>query len=126
MPDVIGGTHGRQFGHGNIFEFNGGSGHDLSGPVMDRAMFDIDNVCKWRDLRVEGVVCKTEQPPHTAYRGFGGPQGMAIGEHVVTTLADKLGVDVGELRRNNFSKEAQETHFGQKARLGGIEGVGGI
>lgn len=50
---------------------NGGSALDLSGPVADRALFHIDNVYMIPNLRVEVVVCKTHQAPHTAYRGFG-------------------------------------------------------
>ena len=53
---------------------NGGSGLDLSGPVLDRALFHIDGCYRFDNLRVEAVVCKTAQAPHTAFRGFGGPQ----------------------------------------------------
>jgi xanthine dehydrogenase/oxidase len=47
---------------------------DLSQPIMDRALFHSDNVYKWPAFRAKGTVCKTNQPSHTAYRGFGGPQ----------------------------------------------------
>ena len=53
---------------------NGGSGLDLSGPVADRALFHVDGCYKFPHFRAETVVCKTDQAPHTAYRGFGGPQ----------------------------------------------------
>lgn len=56
---------------------NGGHAFDLSGPVMDRALFHIDGCYYFPNLRMEGVVCKTSQAPHTAFRGFGGPQGIA-------------------------------------------------
>ena len=50
---------------------NGGNGVDLSGPVMDRALFHVDGCYNIPNFRCEGVVCKTVQAPHTAYRGFG-------------------------------------------------------
>ena len=53
---------------------NGGSGLDLSGPVADRALFHVDNCYYIPNIRAEVCVAKTCQPPHTAYRGFGGPQ----------------------------------------------------
>ena len=53
---------------------NGGCGLDLSGPVADRALFHVDGCYDFPNLRVEAVVCKTDQASHTAYRGFGGPQ----------------------------------------------------
>ena len=56
---------------------NGGSAFDLSGPVLCRALFHIDGCYNWPHFRAVGQVCKTAQPPHTAFRGFGGPQGIA-------------------------------------------------
>jgi xanthine dehydrogenase/oxidase len=53
---------------------NGGCGLDLSGPVADRALFHVDGCYKFPNFRASTVVCKTDQAPHTAYRGFGGPQ----------------------------------------------------
>jgi xanthine dehydrogenase/oxidase len=52
---------------------NGGSAFDLSGPVMDRALFHVDGPYFWPQFHAEGVPTKTVQPPHTAFRGFGGP-----------------------------------------------------
>lgn len=52
---------------------NGGSAFDLSGPVMDRALFHVDGPYYWPQFHAEGVPVKTVQPPHTAFRGFGGP-----------------------------------------------------
>ncbi|GMH77592.1 hypothetical protein TL16_g07465 [Triparma laevis f. inornata] len=92
---------------------NGGCSLDLSGPVMDRSLFHLDGAYKWQALKVHGLVCKTHQPPHTAYRGFGGPQGIVAVEHVVDRLATKMGVDVTDLREANLYKEGDATHFGQ-------------
>ena len=57
---------------------NGGAYFDLTGPVMDRALFHVDNCYYWPNFQSEGTPCKTSQPPHTAFRGFGGPQGMVV------------------------------------------------
>lgn len=91
---------------------NGGFSHDLSGPVVDRAIFHVDNCYMFPNLRVEGVVCKTAQASHTAFRGFGGPQGMVAVEHVMEHLALECDVDIGKLRRSNMYKEGDITHFG--------------
>ncbi len=92
---------------------NGGCSLDLSGPVMDRALFHIDGTYNWGSLRAHGVVCKTIQPPHTAYRGFGGPQGIIICENVIDHLAREMGIDGSALRAANFYKEGEKTHFRQ-------------
>jgi xanthine dehydrogenase/oxidase len=57
---------------------NGGCGLDLSGPIMDRALFHVDGCYFFPNFRAQGIACKTVQAPHTAYRGFGGPQVSVI------------------------------------------------
>lgn len=101
---------------------NGGSALDLSGPVADRALFHIDNVYLFPSLRVEVVACKTAQAPHTAYRGFGGPQGMAITEHILEHLAVVCGVNIDKFRRDNMYKDGESTHFGMIIGAGGTNG----
>jgi len=91
---------------------NGGCGFDLSGPVMDRALFHVDNCYFWPNFRAAGHVCKTAQPVHTAFRGFGGPQGMAVTEHVIDHLALACNVPGDCLRRNNMYKVGDHTPFG--------------
>lgn len=91
---------------------NGGASLDLSAPVMDRALFHVDGVYKWKAFRAIGVPCKTNQPPHTAFRGFGGPQGIAIVETILDHLAFSSNIPVDTLRRNNMYKEGEYTPFG--------------
>ena len=93
---------------------NGGASFDLSGPVMDRALFHVDGCYKWAAFRAEGIVCKTNQPPHTAFRGFGGPQGIAICEHIMDHLASKAKIPVETLRRSNMYQESDHTPFGSQ------------
>lgn len=101
---------------------NGGAALDLSGPVADRALFHIDNAYLFPNLRVEVVVCKTAQAPHTAYRGFGGPQGMVIAEHVIEHLAVVCNVPIDKMRRDNLYKDGDSTHFGMVVGVGGNNG----
>ena len=58
-------------------------------------------------------MCKTHQPPHTAFRGFGGPQGMLITEAIIDQLAAELGVGADALREANLYAQDDVTHFGQ-------------
>lgn len=92
---------------------NGGASLDLSGPVLDRALLHCDNVYKWPSARARGVVCKTALPPSTAFRGFGGPQGMVLTEHIVEHFAHVLGVDPVALREKNLYAESDSTHYAQ-------------
>lgn len=91
---------------------NGGASFDLSGPVMDRALFHVDGTYRWEAFRARGVVCKTNQPPHTAFRGFGGPQGIVICEHVINHLAQASGLPKERLRRTNMYHDGDYTPFG--------------
>jgi xanthine dehydrogenase/oxidase len=95
---------------------NGGHGFDLSGPVVDRALFHCDGVYNCPNFRCEGVVCKTVQAPHTAFRGFGGPQGMVVAEHILDHFAIACGVSGDELRRLNMYQTGDVLPFG--TRLG--------
>eukprot|EP00903_Cladosiphon_okamuranus_P009641 g9174.t1 len=92
---------------------NGGCSLDLSSSVMDRALFHIDNCYRWPALSVKGLVCKTNQNSHTAFRGFGGPQGMLVTETIVDHIAKSVGMDPHVLRAQNLYKPEEPTHFGQ-------------
>ncbi|MEW6432892.1 MAG: xanthine dehydrogenase molybdopterin binding subunit [Myxococcota bacterium] len=81
---------------------DGGFSTDLSHAILDRALFHIDNAYFLPAVRVTGRVVRTNVASNTAFRGFGGPQGMAVIEHVISRAARTLGVDPVELRRKNF------------------------
>jgi xanthine dehydrogenase/oxidase len=91
---------------------NGGWGLDLSGPIVDRAILHVDGVYYFPNFDVKGVACKTAQAPHTAFRGFGGPQGIAACEHVMDHLAVACNVSKDFIRRTNMYTDNQTTHFG--------------
>jgi len=93
---------------------NGGWSEDLSIPILDRALFHAENSTFIPHLRLFGRACRTNLPSNTAFRGFGGPQGMLIVEHALTTYAQKTGQDPAEVRARNFYVEGQTTPYGQK------------
>ncbi|KAG0127145.1 molybdopterin binding aldehyde oxidase/xanthine dehydrogenase [Tuber indicum] len=92
---------------------NGGWTQDLSAAVCDRSLTHIDNCYMIPNIDVRGRVCKTNTMSNTAFRGFGGPQGMFICESYMEEIADKIGIPVDRLREVNMYKEGDETHFNQ-------------
>ena len=79
-----------------------GMSADLSGPVNDRAMFHCDNAYFLENVRILSHRCKTNTVSNTAFRGFGGPQGMFAIEYVIDDIARTLGLDPCAVRRRNF------------------------
>lgn len=75
---------------------------DLSGPINDRAMFHADNTYFLEDVLIDSHRCKTNSQSNTAFRGFGGPQGMMAIETVVDDIARYLALDPLQIRRVNF------------------------
>ncbi|HEY2519934.1 MAG TPA: molybdopterin cofactor-binding domain-containing protein, partial [Streptosporangiaceae bacterium] len=95
---------------------NGGWSLDLSEPVLARALCHIDNAYWIPDIEVHGRVAKTNRPSNTAFRGFGGPQGMIVIEDVLGRCAPQLGLAPDDLRRRNFYAPGQATPYGQPVR----------
>ncbi|EPQ25875.1 uncharacterized protein PFL1_06549 [Pseudozyma flocculosa PF-1] len=93
---------------------NGGWSQDLSQAILERAMFHIDNCYNIPHLRVEGRICRTHTMSNTAFRGFGGPQGMFICEDIVSKVAARLAMRPEAIRERNLYAEGDATHFGQK------------
>ncbi len=75
---------------------------DLSGPVTDRTLFHADNCYYFPEVRLTSEPLKTNTCSHTAFRGFGGPQGMVGGERVIEEIAFALGKDPLEIRKLNL------------------------
>jgi xanthine dehydrogenase large subunit len=75
---------------------------DLSGPVNDRAVFHVDNCYFLEHVKITSLRCKTNTQSNTAFRGFGGPQGMIVIEAIMGDIARHLGLDALEVRRRNF------------------------
>jgi len=85
---------------------NCGRSADLSEAVNGRAMFHADNCYYLSDVEIVSQRCRTNQPSHTAFRGFGGPQGMMLIESVIDDIARALRKEPLEVRRINFYGEA--------------------
>ena len=79
-----------------------GWSQDLSQPIVDRALFHIDNAYYLEHVDFEGRICRTNLPSNTAFRGFGGPQGMLVVEDALNRYAERHSIDPAEIRRRNF------------------------
>ncbi|MDO9321091.1 MAG: xanthine dehydrogenase molybdopterin binding subunit, partial [Pseudomonas sp.] len=103
--------------HGIQLELAGNCGYspDLSGSIVDRAMFHSDNAYYLGDATINGHRCKTNTASNTAYRGFGGPQGMVAIEEVMDAIARSLGKDPLDVRKANYygKTERNVTHYYQ-------------
>jgi xanthine dehydrogenase large subunit len=85
-----------------VYAARAGFSADLSGPVTDRALFHADNCYFIPDVRLRSEPRRTNTVSNTAFRGFGGPQGMVGGERVIEEIAYALGLDPLEVRKRNF------------------------
>lgn len=92
---------------------NAGWSQDLSGAVVDRALSHIDGCYNFPNVHVRGRLAKTNTVSNTAFRGFGGPQGMFIAETYMEEIADHLAIPVDKLREINMYKPNDRTHFKQ-------------
>ncbi|TWT76105.1 Aldehyde oxidoreductase [Posidoniimonas polymericola] len=102
------------------FYSNGGAFADLSTSVMERSMLHADNAYYIPKMRVTGKICRTNLPPNTAFRGFGGPQAVAVIENALQRLSEQSGIDPWDLRRKNLYRDGdpdrQLTQYGQIVR----------
>ncbi|MGH1368438.1 MAG: xanthine dehydrogenase molybdopterin binding subunit [Maritimibacter sp.] len=91
---------------------------DLSHAVADRAMLHADNAYFIPNMRIESHRLRTNTASATAFRGFGGPQGMLGIERVMDHLAHQLKMDPNALRSRNYYNKSkpQETHYGQAVK----------
>ncbi|MEM9417540.1 MAG: xanthine dehydrogenase molybdopterin binding subunit [Planctomycetota bacterium] len=104
------------------FEFfsNGGAFADLSTSIMERTMLHADNAYYLPVVKITGRICKTNLPPNTAFRGFGGPQGVLVIENILQEIAQSLGLDALDVRRRNAyvdgDPDKSHTPYGQLVR----------
>ncbi|NLU68269.1 xanthine dehydrogenase molybdopterin binding subunit [Streptomyces sp. HNM0574] len=91
---------------------DGGWSLDLSEPVLARALCHIDNTYWIPNARIAGRIARTNKTSNTAFRGFGGPQGMLVIEDIMGRCAPLLGLDPAELRERNFYGPGQSTPYG--------------
>ena len=89
---------------------------DLSGAINARALLHIDNAYYLPNVLVENFLCKTNTSSSTAFRGFGGNQGMMVIENIIDNISRSLKKDPSEIRRRNFYQKEKKniTHYGMK------------
>uniref|UniRef100_A0A8K9WY53 Xanthine dehydrogenase/oxidase n=1 Tax=Oncorhynchus mykiss TaxID=8022 RepID=A0A8K9WY53_ONCMY len=92
---------------------NAGNSMDLSLSIMERALFHMENSYSIANIRGRGYVCKTHLPSNTAFRGFGGPQGMLIAESWMSDVALSLGLPAEQVRRLNMYIQGERTPYSQ-------------
>ena len=94
---------------------DGGWALDLSQPILDRALFHLDNAYYIPAVHFSGRVAKTNVASNTAFRGFGAPQGMLVIEEIMDRVARRLGLPPEVVRERNLyhgSGETNTTHYG--------------
>ena len=107
---------GRITGLKLLMAANCGFSADLSGPVADRAVFHVDNAYFLQDVEIASYRCKTNTQSNTAFRGFGGPQGMIVIEAIMGDIARSLQLDPLDVRKRNLYGigERDTTHYQMK------------
>ncbi|AKU16856.1 xanthine dehydrogenase molybdopterin binding subunit [Luteipulveratus mongoliensis] len=95
---------------------DGGWSLDLSQPVLARALCHVENSYWIPHVLVHGRIALTHKTSQTAFRGFGGPQGMHVIEEILGRCAPQLGIPADELRRRNLYQPGQTTPYGQDVR----------
>lgn len=97
------------------FYQNAGAACDLSLPVLERTLFHCTNSYFIPNVSATAYSCKTNLPPNTAFRGFGGPQGMFVIESAIAHAAEKLNISASEIQRKNLIENGDEFPYGQIA-----------
>ncbi len=96
------------------FYQNAGASADLSPAVMERTLFHATNTYFVPNVTAKAFSCRTNLPSNTAFRGFGGPQGMFVIESAIAKAADELGITASVIQQKNLLQNGDELSFGQK------------
>ncbi|MDB5251390.1 MAG: molybdopterin-dependent oxidoreductase [Flaviaesturariibacter sp.] len=92
---------------------NGGASADLSPAILERTLFHGTNTYDIRHVLLTAHSCKTNLPPNTAFRGFGGPQGMFVIEAAIDHAATVLGIEAAVVQEANLLRDGSEFAYGQ-------------
>lgn len=98
-----------------VFYQNAGAAADLSPAILERTLFHCTNSYFIPNVSAVAYSCRTHLPPNTAFRGFGGPQGMFVMEAAIAHAAEKLGVAAAGIQQKNLLKPGDEFPYGQRA-----------
>jgi xanthine dehydrogenase large subunit len=107
-------NEGKIIGYEVTFYQNAGAAADLSPAVLERTLFHCTNSYYIPNVKATAISCKTNLPPNTAFRGFGGPQGMFVIESAIYKAAEKMGMDPYEIQKKNLLDDGDEFPYGQK------------
>ena len=97
------------------FYQNAGAAADLSPAVLERTLFHCTNSYFIPNVTATAYSCRTNLPPNTAFRGFGGPQGMFVMEAAIAKAAEYLKVDAAVIQKRNLHRTGDEFPYGQLA-----------
>ncbi len=100
---------------------NAGAAADLSPAILERTLFHGTNAYYIPNVRLFAASCRTNLTPNTAFRGFGGPQGMFVVESAIARAAEALGVPREEIQRKNLIRDGDLFPYGQRVREGRAE-----
>jgi len=95
---------------------NAGASADLSTAILERTLFHATNSYFIPNVEATAYSCRTNLPPNTAFRGFGGPQGMFVIESAIVKAAEKLGVEPVEIQKANLITDGDSFPYGQIAK----------
>ncbi len=98
------------------FYQNAGAAADLSPAVLERTLFHCNNSYFLPNVTATAYSCRTNLPPNTAFRGFGGPQGMFVIEAAIAKAAEELGIKAGIIQHKNLINSGDEFPYGQLAQ----------
>ena len=98
-----------------VFYQNAGAAADLSPAVLERTLFHCTNAYFIPHVKATAYSCRTNLPPNTAFRGFGGPQGMFVMEAAIVHAAENLNISPSDIQYANLLKKGDEFPYGQKA-----------
>ena len=99
------------------FYQNAGAAADLSPAVLERTLFHATNAYFIPNVTATAYSCRTNLPPNTAFRGFGGPQGMFVMEAAIAKAAEALGVAASDIQRKNLLRENDLFPYRQPAEM---------
>jgi xanthine dehydrogenase large subunit len=95
---------------------NAGAAADLSPAVLERSLFHAAGSYYIENIKAAGASCRTNLPPNTAYRGFGGPQSMLVIESAIVRAAAVTGLRPWEIQKKNLLSDGDTFHYGMKVR----------
>ena len=98
------------------FYQNAGAAADLSTAILDRTLFHCTNSYFIPNVKATALCCRTNLPPNTAFRGFGGPQGMFVIEGAIYKAAEKMNIDPSIIQEKNLLNESDEFPYGQRTK----------